>query len=471
MPAEQTNHPWATRKTLQLAAPKFVIPVTDENKAYNARLLKQSILEAIRKLQGSFVSLFGAPIDAVLGSYTGQSPSFATVIADSSKWIVPETRPTWLVEPEAMVPEMLELWAKHWLGSADPESDIATEKRLRFTGQQMQELIPPLHDPAADDVVDDDEEDFEPPAKAKAPKAKKSKPKKDTTHREKDAQAKPKSRQLPRHEVFVEIPVLKKRSRAPPRGAGPRRAPTVDPAVPAPGPSLSHMPPSPFPSQSGAHDLASGSPGRDFSPANSLARGTPTPLSPRASAPPVTRFETDAVPPVATSHTMFAPAPLPQPTTSPGQQLSPDAMDIDTPFPRPAPAQLGPAMRAIVPEEPTALVSYASEAELSPQKANDQANAGGPSVIPAATQPCEVNAAVTAPGESEPHRPQSHPRPRPRAVRQAQVAFKVALQYEFKESSSPETLQAAVDKWAAEGKWRVHNVSQIHAPPSIQHAE
>ncbi|KIO19303.1 hypothetical protein M407DRAFT_31053 [Tulasnella calospora MUT 4182] len=219
VPAESVDHPWTRSKPSLLSAPKFQVPVTDTNEQYNAKLLRQVILDAIR-------------------TYSGESPPFAKLRANVDKYIVPGTSPTFLVEPIHMGPIMLQRWIDHWLQSADPDSDLPPEKRLRFTGQTLWEEAPLLYNMEEDDP-DADDEMYEPPCDVKAP-AKKTPASSSKGAPKPKAPAKPKGkgkekevpsaqpqgkrkgkekevqsvqpvqrRPRPTREVFVEIPALK----------------------------------------------------------------------------------------------------------------------------------------------------------------------------------------------------------------------------------------------------------------------
>ncbi|KAG8933827.1 hypothetical protein FRC01_006872 [Tulasnella sp. 417] len=389
VPAEVTDYPWTKKKRSQVQAPNFSTPVTTANAPHNAKLLKQSILESIR-------------------SYTGESPPFATVIAQLDKYIIPATQPTWLVDPSAMPVAMLEVWVDHWLKSVDPDSDLPPEKRLRFTGQASYEELLPLRDLSQEDSAAVDDETYQPPWQSKpAPKKVRS-----TTVSKSKGKAKEapktqtsKARSLSKAQVYVEVPTIK-------RGP-PSRCLRLE-AEESP--------------KSGAQDGG----------AVSEEETADVPSVPTAVPPIPTSVVPPALSPGGAPSSNPRPTPISPPPPIPmdfDSSLAPAASQETQPAPRPSPPPPPPAAKEL-----KALVSYSSDHE-SPRK----------STVPALGSDHDSDVAMELSGsnlegeddsarpneEEEPLRPKKHPRPRPitsetRVARQAQVSFKVAVPYNFK---------------------------------------
>ncbi|KAG9017170.1 hypothetical protein FRB90_001474 [Tulasnella sp. 427] len=141
---DAVSHPWTKPKSLLLKSESFDLPVTEPNKARNALRLKTAILEAIR-------------------TYSGRSPPLSAVLMNPTQYIVAGTEPTYLVDPTHMIPPMLETWIKHWMESANPESDLDAAKRLRFVGQDLFEGGPAPYETIDIDTRSDADEEFVPP--------------------------------------------------------------------------------------------------------------------------------------------------------------------------------------------------------------------------------------------------------------------------------------------------------------------
>ncbi|KAG8960750.1 hypothetical protein FRC05_006576 [Tulasnella sp. 425] len=431
VPADDVDHPWtAKKKSLPSEAPKFQVPVTEENMMYNANLLKQSILQAIR-------------------NYSGLSPPFAAILAKPGFYIAEGTRPTFLVEPTAMSLDMLDVWV-------------------------LYELVPPLRD-LVEDIPDDVGEDYVPPRQAKAsstkgpPKAKtKTSSTKGATHSTKPPSKKgpprgskkkaannpaPMLRQLPTQEVFVEIPPsqidrMQYSQFATPRRPRPSAAPN-----PATGSTSGHSAMEDIPTEPEDRQVAAGDP----VPQDHPTAGTPV---------------ISHQPCAATPHT----GSLPSPTHS-----SSSSMDIDSPIPAPIPLL---PQRLQAPKA-NALVLYSSDREPPPvgSQASDDSSGSGANdskdpekASSPNTNDREHAAAVgdadvamgdadiaVPPGDSGgPSCPPKYAAPRRvpaevRQGRQAQIAFRTSIQYEFKDTVTKEEIKERVVAWAAKIGCRITN--------------
>ncbi|KAG8959848.1 hypothetical protein FRC05_007230, partial [Tulasnella sp. 425] len=474
VPTDGVNHPWTTNKSSLLSAPKFKVPVTAENMVYNANLLKQSILKAIR-------------------NYSGVFPSFSTVISSPGTYIVEGTCPTFLVDPPAMPQPMLNLWVTHWLKSADPDSDLSAEERLRFSGQAVYDLVPPLRD-LAEDALDDVDEEYSPPRQAKAavkkgpPRTSKKKGSSRSTKKNVAGGQAPKSRQLPTREVFVEIPPsqvdLTQYSRFQPTPRRRHPSATPDPAtVSTSGPGATADTPT---EPEHPQEMASNPVSAEGHP----AAGTP------------------ATPPH--NHRRAATPYIESPPSPPHSSSGP--MEIDPPVEAPTPQvpqrELAPKASLLVPyssdHESSPIGSQASNASSRPllgsganhgedparASSQDAPNAGeeeaavpdNDTAVPpestlsdgendvavpnTAVPPTEtfnngeqdtaiMDTAVPPETSDVPSRPRKYAPPRRvdpavRQSRQAQVAFRTSIQYEFKDTVTKQEIKERVAAWAAQ---------------------
>lgn len=437
------------------------------------------------------------------GNYSGLSPSFSAVLSSPDTYIVAESRPTFLVDPSAMPQPMLDVWVSHWLKSADPDSELSPEKRLRFSGQAMYELVPPLRDLAEDD--DDVDEEYPPPRQTKAPlktgpprnsqktgsssqtrkkgpsqtakkagssrdtkKAGSSRDKKTGSSRDTGKNAAgaqtPKSRQRPTQEVFVEIPPSQidltqySRFQPPLPSATPKRA-TVSTS-----------------GHGATADIRTEPEDQEMTVGNPVPAGTPaTPQRTR--------------PRAVTPYTEPAPSP---------PHSSSDPMDIDSPIAAPIPR----LPQRTQPSNTNALVLYSSDREgslMGSEASNDSSGSvvaigadGGNDSAKASSQDASnageneaaaphpkvavppqepsnddaISDTAVPPGTSNvPSRPPKYAPPRRvapevRQGRQAQIAFRSPIQYEFKDSVTKDEMKERVAAWATGIGRHITNVSR-----------
>lgn len=398
---------------------------------------------------------------------------------------------------------MLNLWVTHWLKSADPDSDLSAEERLRFSGQAVYDLVPPLRD-LAEDALDDVDEEYSPPRQAKAavkkgpPRTSKKKGSSRSTKTNVAGSQAPKSRQLPTREVFVEIPPsqvdLTQYSRFQPTPRRRHPSATPDPATVStsgPGATADTQTEPEHPQEMASNPVsAEGHP----------AAGTP------------------ATPP--RNHRLAATPYIESPPSPPHSSSGP--MEIDPPVEAPTPQvpqrELAPKASLLVPyssdHESSPIGSPASNASSRPllgsganhgedparASSQDAPNAGeeeaavpdNDTAVPpestlsdgendvavpnTAVPPTEtfnngeqdtaiMDTAVPPETSDAPSRPQKYAPPRRvdpavRQSRQAQVAFRTSIQYEFKDTVTKQEIKERVAAWAAQIGRHITDVSR-----------
>lgn len=330
-----------------------------------------------------------------------------------------------------MPPAMLGEWVEHWVASIDPASELAPNKRLRFSGQDLCEYLPPLdgtiagETSAISDREDDDDaeeieetEDEDPALRSKSKKPKPRPKAKGTAKRKSTGPARlPPGRRRPAAIVEVVLPLRGNRSRT--------RVHAADPIAPATAPAT----PVPVPAPALADEdvmMAFESPPRPEGPRTSQSPPSVagvSPISPRASTP----FSQSSFPP--------SPSPLLR-RHSPLQ---------DRQYP-PAPLV---SYQSPSPSRPPSNVTAGPTSSLPLQRHQDSAV---PPSSPPPASPIRPNTVHPGPNRSSPL-PQS-PIAVPdegapaRALRNRQVVTCEASSYAFGlDAEQVEHLRGRIDKW------------------------
>ncbi|KAG8915032.1 hypothetical protein FRC00_008548 [Tulasnella sp. 408] len=463
VPAEEVPHPWTQKKTAALSAPKFQLPVNTDNKAYNAKVLAKSILESIRM-------------------YTGQAPSFGAVVSNPAQYILEGTQPTYLLDPSAMPVPMLSEWVDHWLQSADPDSSIPHNKRLRFVGQALYESMLPLHDAAQDEAMDTDEEAYQPPRASKRSSKKaesgppikpkpKPKPKPKSKGKGKAAEvpaaAPAIARRPPQTEVYVDVPPFRTPRKAPSHARSIQSDREGAQVLLHGAETVSSSPaePSPFPAATSPFDRQ---------PPDHAQPNSPTPTPCRS--PSSVEMDTDE-PPHQPGPYAFPPARQQASALVPYEYSS----DVDSPpptqFARPVESKPDLVMEAPDSTDSGLEAAGAAAAALrartalaltTSSAADSSASARAPSAAPLSEH------APSVPNEED--NQQVPIQAEVRQGRQAQVVLKHPVQYTFSDAETPSTIADKVSLWAqaiqrritnevmAAGNWEVEHSGQSSTP-------